>query len=103
MVACCWIWEIPDPYLFPGCGNVVIPVSEKKLAHLIPNIPDRVPLYSRVLEYEKAKIAAEHEVAQLKLLIFKPIEFRDAVGRKFRFPWKICKTWKVSISNIING
>ena len=25
-----------------------------------------------------------------------PIKFKDAVGRKFRFPWKICKTWQVS-------
>lgn len=24
-----------------------------------------------------------------------PIEFKDAVGRKFSFPWHLCKTWKV--------
>ena len=24
-----------------------------------------------------------------------PIKFRDAVGRKFSFPWRLCKTWKV--------
>jgi hypothetical protein len=24
-----------------------------------------------------------------------PIEFKDAVGRKFSFPWQLCKTWKV--------
>ncbi|KAF2169419.1 hypothetical protein M409DRAFT_52661 [Zasmidium cellare ATCC 36951] len=23
-----------------------------------------------------------------------PIKFKDAVGRKFSFPWRICKTWK---------
>jgi hypothetical protein len=23
-----------------------------------------------------------------------PIKFKDAVGRKFNFPWHICKTWK---------
>jgi hypothetical protein len=23
------------------------------------------------------------------------IHFKDAVGRKFSFPWHICKTWKV--------
>jgi hypothetical protein len=26
-----------------------------------------------------------------------PIKFRDAIGRKFAFPWYICKTWKVRI------
>jgi hypothetical protein len=25
-----------------------------------------------------------------------PIRFKDAVGRKYSFPWHICKTWKVS-------
>ena len=25
-----------------------------------------------------------------------PIKFKDAVGRKFSFPWHLCKTWKVS-------
>jgi len=24
-----------------------------------------------------------------------PIKFKDAVGRKFSFPWNLCKTWKV--------
>ncbi|KAF2766011.1 hypothetical protein EJ03DRAFT_278987, partial [Teratosphaeria nubilosa] len=23
-----------------------------------------------------------------------PIKFKDAVGRKFSFPWHLCKTWK---------
>jgi hypothetical protein len=27
-----------------------------------------------------------------------PIKFKDAVGRKFSFPWDLCKTWKVSLS-----
>jgi hypothetical protein len=26
-----------------------------------------------------------------------PIRFTDAVGRKFFFPWHLCKTWKVII------
>jgi phage/plasmid-associated DNA primase len=24
-----------------------------------------------------------------------PIHFKDAVGRKFSFPWHMCKTWEV--------
>jgi hypothetical protein len=50
------------------------------------------------MEYEKAKIAAQQELAQLKLLVFKPVKFCDAVGRKFSFPWDICKSWNVSIA-----
>jgi hypothetical protein len=50
------------------------------------------------VEHEKAKIAAQQELAQLKLLIFKPIKFRDAIGRKFSFPWNMCKTWSVRIA-----
>lgn len=26
-----------------------------------------------------------------------PIKFKDAVGRKFSFPWQLCKTWKVNL------
>lgn len=28
-----------------------------------------------------------------------PIKFKDAVGRKFSFPWDICKTWEVCSTN----
>jgi len=55
-------------------------------------------------ELEKAKKAAEEQAAaaaaeaerlkpkpeEVKL----PIKFKDAVGRKFSFPWHLCKTWK---------
>lgn len=29
-----------------------------------------------------------------------PIKFKDGVGRKFIFPYKICKTWQVSCSHV---
>lgn len=32
----------------------------------------------------------------LKVWECDPIEFKDAVGRKFNFPWSMAKTWKVS-------
>jgi hypothetical protein len=49
-------------------------------------------------ELEKAKKAAEEEAAKLKPSDAPkaPIKFKDAVGRKFSFPWNLCKTWKVS-------
>lgn len=49
-------------------------------------------------ELEKAKKAAEEEAAKLKPKPEEakaPIKFKDAVGRKFSFPWHLCKTWKV--------
>lgn len=49
-------------------------------------------------ELEKAKKAAEEEAAKLRPndAPKPPIKFKDAVGRKFSFPWHLCKTWKVS-------
>jgi hypothetical protein len=50
-------------------------------------------------EAEEAAKKAE-EVAKKEAAAAKPpeapIKFKDAVGRKFSFPWQICKTWKVS-------
>ncbi|PZD04300.1 TolA, Membrane protein colicin uptake [Pyrenophora tritici-repentis] len=47
-------------------------------------------------ELEKAKKAAEEEAAALKPSDAPkaPIKFKDAVGRKFSFPWNLCNTWK---------
>jgi len=30
-----------------------------------------------------------------------PIKFKDAVGRKFSFPWYLCNTWKVCHTNFL--
>lgn len=45
---------------------------------------------------EKAKKAAEEEAEKLRPsdVPKPPIRFKDAVGRKFSFPWHLCKTWK---------
>jgi len=50
---------------------------------------------------EEAKVA--EELAKQEAAAHKPsddslkgpIKFKDAVGRKFSFPWQVCKTWKV--------
>jgi len=48
-------------------------------------------------ELEKVKKEEEEEAVKLHSDALKPpIKFKDAVGRKFSFPWHICKTWKVS-------
>jgi hypothetical protein len=49
-------------------------------------------------ELEEAKKKAEAEANQLRPgddMKKAPIRFKDAVGRKFSFPWHLCKTWKV--------
>lgn len=48
-------------------------------------------------EADKAKKALEEEIAKNKPdpdSSKPPIRFKDAVGRKFSFPWRLCKTWK---------
>ncbi|KAK4499965.1 hypothetical protein PRZ48_008151 [Zasmidium cellare] len=48
-------------------------------------------------EVDKAKKALEEELAKNKPhpdSAKAPIKFKDAVGRKFSFPWIHCKTWK---------
>jgi hypothetical protein len=53
-------------------------------------------------ELEEAKKKAEAEAKQLRPgddMKKAPIRFKDAVGRKFSFPWHLCKTWKVSRCN----
>ncbi|KAI5358414.1 hypothetical protein Slin15195_G108670 [Septoria linicola] len=48
-------------------------------------------------ESEKAKKALEEQIEKSKPTPDSqkaPIRFKDAVGRKFSFPWSICKTWK---------
>lgn len=48
-------------------------------------------------ELEAAKKALEEDIAKNKPTPDSqkaPIKFKDAVGRKFSFPWHICKTWK---------
>lgn len=72
-------------------------------------------------EIEKAKTAAKEAVAkaqkEAELMIEKslalnddrkkPIKFKDAVGRKFRFPFHLCATWAVrsntDICNLITA
>jgi len=52
-------------------------------------------------ELEQKRKALEEENKKLKPgddMLKAPIRFKDAVGRKFSFPWHLCKTWKVCVS-----
>lgn len=52
-------------------------------------------------ELEEGKKKAEAEAKSLRPgddMKKAPIRFKDAVGRKFAFPWHLCKTWKVCYS-----
>jgi len=56
----------------------------------------------KAAELEAAKKKAEDEAKSLRPgddMLKPPIKFKDAVGRKFSFPWHLCKTWKVSFLN----
>jgi len=45
-------------------------------------------------EKEEAERKKEEEEAKKKIKK-KPLKFRDAVGRKFSFPFEYCDTWEV--------
>jgi len=58
----------------------------------------------KLAEVEAAKVELEKKQKELEEAAAKnkpipdmekaPIKFKDAVGRKFSFPWHLCKTWK---------
>jgi len=58
----------------------------------------------KLAEVEAAKVELEKKQKELEDAAAKnkpipdmekaPIKFKDAVGRKFSFPWHLCKTWK---------
>jgi hypothetical protein len=53
-------------------------------------------------EFEEGQKKAEAEAKSLRPgddMTKAPIRFKDAVGRKFAFPWHLCKTWKVYYSH----
>ena len=41
------------------------------------------------------KAVADKKKSEKEALKLKPIRFKDAVGRKFSFPFHLCQTWKV--------
>lgn len=61
--------------------------SDKKLAEAEAA---RAELEKKQKELEEVVKKNEPEPDMLKA----PIKFKDAVGRKFSFPWHLCKTWK---------
>lgn len=64
----------------------------------------------KLAEAEAAKAELEKKQKELEEAVAKaapipdmlkaPIKFKDAVGRKFSFPWHLCKTWK-GMENLI--
>ena len=49
-------------------------------------------LRAMIKKEEEVRIAREAKIAADKPML--QIEFRDAIGRKFNFPWHLCKTWQ---------
>lgn len=60
-------------------------------------------------EENEAKLKKEAAEALAKALApagddkKKPIKFKDAVGRKFSFPFHLCAQWEVSLSSSNKG
>jgi hypothetical protein len=62
-------------------------------------------LKKKAAETETAKKKFEEEVKKLRPgddMLKPPIRFKDAVGRKFSFPWHVCKSWKVILYIYLN-
>lgn len=76
----------------------------KKLREMIKIQEDeRIAREAAIIAAEQA-VEAETAAAKNKPLPDidqAPIRFKDAVGRKFAFPWHICKTWK-GMESLIN-
>ncbi|KAI7775495.1 hypothetical protein LA080_006738 [Diaporthe eres] len=49
----------------------------------------------RLKKIEETKVAEEVKKASGDDNLKEPIKFKDAVGRKFNFPWHLCATWTV--------
>ena len=61
---------------------------------------EKVKYETEVEELKAAKKKFEEEAKSLRPtddMLKAPIRFKDAVGRKYSFPWHICKTWKVGL------
>lgn len=72
---------------------------EERLLSIFPNMVQESFL-NKLAEVEQARQRAEDEAAKLRPSSEEPkepIRFKDAVGRKFLFPWKLAKMWTVSI------
>jgi hypothetical protein len=81
------------PYFDDGFSRL-----EDRLPELIQN-----SMINKLAEMDQARRAAEEEAKRLRPtddMLKAPIRFKDAVGRKYSFPWHICKTWKVSGLNL---
>jgi hypothetical protein len=63
------------------------PESDKKLAEAEAA---KAELEKKQKELEEAMAKSAPVPDMLKA----PIKFKDAIGRKFSFPWHLCKTWK---------
>jgi hypothetical protein len=90
--------EGPDHHNFPG---EITEDSDRKAAEeeAEPIAVDEQEKRN-FAEAEKAKLASSEEAAKMKMSspdhAKEPLHFKDAVGRKYNFPWHLVKTWAVS-------
>jgi hypothetical protein len=88
--------HIPQDYNRPAPAEKA---KEPKTKHDIDDLSRKIEDLRAWIEIEDA---AKQEAMRLELeKKTLPIKFKDAVGRKFSFPWDVCKTWK-GMEGLIN-
>ena len=58
--------------------------------------PEEYRLPGNTATIEPAKEKPMQQAGNLQLESLAPLKFKDAVGRKFSFPFHLCSTWRVS-------
>lgn len=72
--------------------------AEEEVKEAARKVAEQKEKFEKQVEEQKKKIGgfeaanekAEEDIEKLRL-----IKFEDSVGRRFSFPWRLCKTWKV--------
>ena len=78
-----------------AAGRLETVTQYNRLTEDVSIIQDRLTrLEKHLVNVAKAR-AKECKIAESA----KPIDFRDAIGRKFSFPFHSCRTWAVSLTN----
>lgn len=96
--------ELKDDTADQETGSVLSLEPEHQFSEAsISALSDRIAgmfedtMVNQIAKLQAAKTAAEMEAERLRPgddMLKAPIRFKDAVGRKFSFPWHLCKTWK---------
>jgi len=86
---------------FPRPEEISSPPIEADIAENGTGASAPIKIIQTELHHDKEKQPTDKSVEHVPHK--KPIRFKDAVGRKFSFPYDTCRTWAVSRSNILSN